>query len=79
MSYDSCWSLSFWIVVVVLVGVLLFVVVVVSAAGRMKWWQVCFDWEAERGTLSQEKRPTDTNVSGKSQQLSQIYVGFTYD
>ena len=46
---------------------------------RMKWWQVWFDWEAERGTLSQEKRPTDTNVRGKSQQLLQIYVGFTYD
>ena len=46
---------------------------------RMKWWQVWFDWEAERGTLSQEKRPTETNISGKSQQLSQIYVGFTYD
>ena len=32
LSYDSCWSLSSGIVVVVLVGVLLFVVVDVLAA-----------------------------------------------
>ena len=71
--------MSSWIVVVVLVGVLFVVVVVVSAAMANKMVAVCFDWEAERETLSQEKRPTDTNVSEKYQQLSQIYIGFTYD
>ena len=77
-TYDSCWLLSSWIVVV-LVGVLLLLLLLFWPRPQMKWWQVWFDWEAERGTLSQEKRPNDTHISGKSQQLSQIYVGFTYD
>ena len=34
MSYNSCWSLLSWVVVVILIGVLLFVAVVSATAAN---------------------------------------------